>query len=92
MEAICLSALTGSSLGVNVILVKGFVRNRTPAVLIDSGSTHSLIDEQAVDDAGCVAEYSPPMRVTIADGNYLICHTGCLVLVRKWKEKPSRRI
>jgi len=77
MEAICLSALSGSNQGVNAILVKGSVKNRVLAVLIDSGSTHSFIDEQAVSETGYVAEYSSPMKVTVVDGNYVMCHTSC---------------
>lgn len=37
------------------MLVKGSVGNRALAVLIDSDSTH-IIDEQAVDNTGYVAE------------------------------------
>ncbi|KAH0707377.1 hypothetical protein KY290_011930 [Solanum tuberosum] len=78
MEAICLSALSGSNQEVNAILVKGSTKNRVLTVLIDSRSTHSFIDEQAVSETGYVAEYSSPMKVTIADGNYVMCHMSCL--------------
>lgn len=55
MKDTCLRVLFGSILGVNFMLVKGSVGNRALAVLIDSDSTH-IIDEQAVDNTGYVAE------------------------------------
>ncbi|KAH0730265.1 hypothetical protein KY289_001453 [Solanum tuberosum] len=46
-EAVCLNALTGSIQGVNTILVSGTVKNMSLTLLIDSGSTHSYIDQQS---------------------------------------------
>ncbi|KAM3345338.1 hypothetical protein P3S68_025047 [Capsicum galapagoense] len=90
LEAICLSALSGNNQDMNSILVKGSVKNRTLAVLIDSGSTHSFIDEQAVSDTGYVAEYGAPMKVTVADGNYVMCHTTCTGFCWKMEGKPFK--
>lgn len=50
LEAICLSALAGNNSGMNSMLVRGIRKNRSLIVLVDSGSTHSFIDEQAVKD------------------------------------------
>ncbi|KAM3283214.1 hypothetical protein P3S67_026859 [Capsicum chacoense] len=90
LEAICLSSLSDNNQGVNSILVKGSVKNRTLAVLIDSGSTHSFIDEQAVSDTGYVAEYGAPKKVTVADGNYVMCHTTCTFFCWKIEGKPFK--
>ncbi|PHT67574.1 hypothetical protein T459_27061 [Capsicum annuum] len=49
-----------------------------PPDLIIEGSTHSFIDEQVVSDTGYVAEYGAPMKVTVANGNYVMCHTTCM--------------
>lgn len=76
-EVICLSALSRNSQGINSILVSGVVKNRKLTVLVDLGSTHSFIDEQTVIDSGYVAVYSSPMKVTVADGNYMMCYTTC---------------
>ena len=73
-----MSALFGNNQGVNSILVRGSVKNRTLDVLINSGSTHSFIDDKDVSDTGYVAEYGALMKVTVADGNYVMCHTTCM--------------
>ncbi|KAH0764728.1 hypothetical protein KY285_000599 [Solanum tuberosum] len=70
------SSSTKNTMGSNPIPTVTSELNRTLAVLIDSGSTHSFIDEQAVGDTGYVAEYSPHMKVTVADGDYVMCHTS----------------
>lgn len=44
---------------------------------------HNFIDEQVVRETSYVAEYSPHMKVTIADGNYVMCHASCRGL--SWK-------
>lgn len=65
LDDICLSALSSNSQGVNATLVKGSVKNRVLVLLIDSGSTHNFIGEQAVSDTGYVAEYSVPMKAGV---------------------------
>lgn len=62
----------------NSILVNGIIKNKTLAILVDSESTHSLIDEQAVNETGYAPIYSPSMRVTVADGNYVMCNACCM--------------
>lgn len=86
-EEVCLSALSGNSKGVNSILVAGSVLNRKLSVLVDSGSTHSFIDEKMVHDSGYVVVYSTPMKVTVADGNYVMCYTVCAGFTWKMRGK-----
>nr|XP_009802879.1 PREDICTED: uncharacterized protein LOC104248335 [Nicotiana sylvestris] len=54
-----------------VIEVSGIIKNRKLSVLVDSGSTHSFIDEQTVKETGYHPVYSTPIRVTVADVNYI---------------------
>ncbi|KAH0720050.1 hypothetical protein KY290_004964 [Solanum tuberosum] len=89
-EAICLSALSGNHNGVSTILVKGIAKNRNLTVMVDSGSTHSFIDSQAVMETGYVETYSSPMRVTVADGNYLLCNSTCTSFSWKMEGKSFR--
>lgn len=51
-EASCLSALSGNCNGVNTILVAGWVKKRALSILVDSGSTHSFINELTVVETG----------------------------------------
>lgn len=76
-QAVCLNALTGHNKGENTILVGGTVKKRQLTILIDSGSTHSFIDEHAVQSTGHKASPCPPVRVTVADGNYVMCTSHC---------------
>lgn len=78
LEAICLSALAGNNSGVNSILVKGIIKNKTLTILVDFVSTHSFIDEQAVKETGYAPGYSSQMRVTFADGIYVMCNASCM--------------
>nr|XP_016438947.1 PREDICTED: uncharacterized protein LOC107764880 [Nicotiana tabacum] len=90
LEAVCLSALSGNSSGVNSILVRGIIKHRNLTILVDSGSTHSFIVEQVVKDTGYVPHYSSPMKVTVADGNYVMCHTICIAFSWKMQGKPFK--
>ncbi|OIT32972.1 hypothetical protein A4A49_14857 [Nicotiana attenuata] len=87
LEAICLSALARSNSGVNSILVRSISKNMSLTLLVDFGSTHSFIDEQAVKDTGHVPIYNPLMRVTVADGNYVMCNAICAGF--SWKMQGS---
>uniref|UniRef100_A0A3Q7FJK1 Retrotransposon gag domain-containing protein n=2 Tax=Solanum lycopersicum TaxID=4081 RepID=A0A3Q7FJK1_SOLLC len=74
-QVVCLNALTGHNKGENTILVGGTVKKRDLAILIDSGSTHSFIDKHTV--TALVYQPCPclPVRVTVADGNYVMCNS-----------------
>lgn len=76
-EVVCLNALSGSSQGVNTILVSGTVKNKSLTLFIDSGSTHSFIHQHILIGAGYQASYCAPVRVTVANGSYLMCTSLC---------------
>ncbi|XP_075088158.1 uncharacterized protein LOC142170209 [Nicotiana tabacum] len=60
-----------------VIEVSGIIKNRNLSVLVDSGSTHSFIDEQIVKETEYHPLYSTPIRVPIADDSYMYCSSTC---------------
>lgn len=91
LEAICLSALAGNNSGMNSMLVRGIRKNRSLIVLVDSGSTHSFIDAQAVKDTGHVPIYNPPMRVALADGNCVMCNASCARFSWKMQGKQFQK-
>ncbi|KAH0671271.1 hypothetical protein KY285_023835 [Solanum tuberosum] len=76
-QVVCLNALTGHNQGENTILVGGTVKKRQLSILIDSGSTHSFIDEHTIQATGHQSSHCPPVRVTVADGNYVMCTSHC---------------
>ncbi|XP_075101843.1 uncharacterized protein LOC142177270 [Nicotiana tabacum] len=82
-EAIYMNALSGNNQGENTILIGETVKKRHITVIIDSGSTHSFIDEHTVKETGYQASFCPPVRVTVADGNYVMCTTHCKGFI--WK-------
>lgn len=71
-EAVSLNALTGSSQGVNTVLVSGTVKNRSPTMFFDSGNTYCFIDQHTVIGAGYKASYCASVRVILVDDNYVI--------------------
>ena len=82
-QVVCLNALTGHNKGENIILVGGTVKKRQLAILIDSGSTHSFIDKHTVAASGYQPHPCSHVRVTMADGNYVMCNSHCKGL--SWK-------
>ncbi|XP_070055402.1 uncharacterized protein [Nicotiana tomentosiformis] len=89
-EAVCMSALSGNNQGVNSILVRGSVKNRNLALLVDFSSTHSFIDENTVKETGHQATYCPPVKVIVADGNYVMCTSHCKGFMWKMQGKPFK--
>lgn len=53
------------------------VKKRQLTVLIDSGRTHSFIDEHIVKATGHQSSYCPLVRVTVVDSNYVMCTSHC---------------
>ncbi|XP_060190417.1 uncharacterized protein LOC132619575 [Lycium barbarum] len=76
-EAICMNAFSGNNRGENTILVGRTVKKRQIILMINSGSTHSFIDEHTMKETGYQATYCAPVRVTVADGNYVMCTSHC---------------
>lgn len=53
------------------------MKKRQLTILIDSGSTHSFIDEHTTKAAGYQPNPRPPVRMTVTDGNYVMCTSHC---------------
>ena len=88
-QAVCLNALTGHNIGENTILVGGTVKKRHLAILIDSGSTHSFIDKHTLAASGYKPQLCSPVRVTVADGNYVMCNSHCRGFCGKCRKEFS---
>lgn len=65
---IFLHAIEGIS-SFQTMRVMGYHGKRTLQILINSGSTHNVLDEEMAKFLGCKLEAIPPVCVTIADGN-----------------------
>lgn len=71
IQEVCPTAHSGNHKGVNTILVKGIVKNKHLAILVDSGSTHNFIDENSLKATSYTVSYCPPVRVIVA---WQLCH------------------
>ncbi|KAH0760050.1 hypothetical protein KY290_023543 [Solanum tuberosum] len=76
-QVVCLNALTGHNQGENTILVGSTMKKMQLSILIVPGSTHSFIDEHIVQATGHQFSHCPPVRVTVTDGNYVMCTSHC---------------
>ncbi|XP_026410936.1 uncharacterized protein LOC113306183 [Papaver somniferum] len=65
---ISLHALTGSATG-ETIRIPGITNKKTVSVLIDTGSTTSFIYSKLVSSLQCTITPTPPMKVTVANGD-----------------------
>ncbi|KAL0361912.1 UNVERIFIED_CONTAM: hypothetical protein Sradi_3875700 [Sesamum radiatum] len=57
--------------------VKGVVNGKEIHILVDSGSTHSFIDEKVVKALGIKTEPTTSMLVSVADGYRMMSTTIC---------------
>lgn len=57
--------------------VKGIVNGCSINILIDSGSTHNILDMTMPKKLGCAISLMPPQAVTMADGNHIACQHKC---------------
>lgn len=69
-------ALQGQAAG-RVIKVKGLVRKRNLVVMIDSGSTHSFLDETTANNLQCDLQETP-FSVLIANGTKMVSQLRCM--------------
>lgn len=74
-EAINLNALSSTEL-VNTIRPKGYAKMKL-SILLDSGSTHSFVDLETAKQIGYPIKEARPMRVTMANGNYIMSLYSC---------------
>lgn len=75
-EAISLNALSGTEVP-NTIKLRGEAKNNKITILLDSGSTHSFLDLETARKIGCQILEAVPMRVTVANGNYITSLHSC---------------
>ena len=80
--AISLHAIKGVASS-KIIKVEGRVQEGTLMVLIDSGSTHSFIDESTAKKMKYPLASTKPFSVTVANGNRLISKSACLGFCRE---------
>ncbi|CAH9098317.1 unnamed protein product [Cuscuta europaea] len=70
--------VTRGGVGVETIKLLGQVENKDIVIMIDSGSTHSFLDPKIVKDMATVeCVKSPPLKVTVANGNEFSCDLVC---------------
>ena len=60
-----------------IIKVEGQVRDKKLMILIDSGSTHSFLNEKTTKDLGCDLQKTFPLSVTVANGNKVYSKSKC---------------
>ena len=65
---ICFHALKGGPVG-KIIKVEGQLGRRRLMVLIDSGSTHSFLNEATATDLKCKLTTITPLSITVANEN-----------------------
>ena len=61
-----------------IIKVEGKVKDDNLLILIDSGSTHSFLDEGFARRLKCPLKGTQPLSVTVANGNRVIGESVCL--------------
>jgi len=69
-------ALRGGTTG-KIIKVPGKWGERKLLVLIDSGSTHSFLNEATALELGCKMMATTPLSVTMANGSKMYSHNKC---------------
>ncbi|XP_059315524.1 uncharacterized protein LOC132066177 [Lycium ferocissimum] len=73
---ISLQALNGTK-GYRTLRINGFTDKKPINILIDCGSTHNFINEQAALRIGCKVTQINPQDVSVADGRTIQSFTGC---------------
>ncbi|KAL2249963.1 UNVERIFIED_CONTAM: Transposon Ty3-G Gag-Pol polyprotein [Sesamum indicum] len=76
------------SIGNGTLRIKGQVNGREIHILIDSGSTHSFIDEKVVRALNLETEEVTPMKVSVVDGYKLVSQKLCPML--EWEMQESK--
>ncbi|KAL0313371.1 UNVERIFIED_CONTAM: Retrovirus-related Pol polyprotein from transposon.6 [Sesamum radiatum] len=74
--SVSLNAMSGN-MNLNTLRVKGIAYKSEIHVLIDSGSTHCFIDEDAAVQLGCQLEGITPVHVSVADDSKLVSRLYC---------------
>ena len=61
-----------------IIKVEGRVSDSSLMILIDSGSTHSFLDEEVAKKLRCQLTGTQPLSVTVANGQKVLCKSACV--------------
>ena len=61
--------------------IQGYIKNKNVIVLIDSGSTHNLINYKLAKDLNCFVFPTPKFQVMIAYGGTINCSRKCHSIV-----------
>lgn len=69
--------LQGQASG-KVLKVKGLVGKRALVVFIDSGSTHSFLNEETTTALQCPLQETTPLSVLIANGSRMVSQSKCV--------------
>lgn len=75
-EAIILNSLSGTEVP-NTIKLKGESKKNQITILLDSESTHSFLELETTKMMECIITNNRPMRVTVANENYLMSLHFC---------------
>ncbi|KAL2228965.1 UNVERIFIED_CONTAM: hypothetical protein Sindi_1876200 [Sesamum indicum] len=76
------------SISSGTLRVKGQINGKDIHIFIDSGSTHSFIDEKVIKALNLKTEDTTPMMVSIADGYRLMSKIFCPEL--QWEIQGSQ--
>ena len=63
--------------GFQTMRIRGHGGARTLFLLLDSGSTHNFMDNKVVKQLGCILKAIPELKITVANGNDLLCNEVC---------------
>jgi hypothetical protein len=69
---VSLNALAGST-KLGTIQFKALVGNQVMLLLLDSGSSHSFVDQALVTKLNCLVTDISTLKVKVASGDYMYC-------------------
>lgn len=78
-------AMAGTEAG-NTLRLRAMVGDQTMLLLVDSGSSHTFVNADFANRAGCVLSPSAPVSVKIANGQYMHCNQMVQNLTWKYQD------
>ncbi|CAL1413314.1 unnamed protein product [Linum trigynum] len=75
-EEVAMQALSSGKM-TSSLVVQGRARKCRLLILVDTGSTHTFLNQAKVAELQCLVEAAPPLRVKLADGTVLMSHSVC---------------
>lgn len=64
-------------MSIDTLKLLGRVNKKSIMILIDTGSTHSFLNPEIVQDMGLKCAQTSPVQVTVANGDEMICDVVC---------------